>query len=287
MHKIIVLFIVLTFSKSFTFAQVKSGIPDNAKNSVVLLEKKIGDNYLPHGTGFLLKGSDSKNPIIVVTNEHVLRNSSVYVTVPADSALINYLAKINSRYVYFKQTKWELFGNKLRHEFNLIPDSTFFYNKEFDIGVFKINIGNSVDINDDNELKISSLLAINPYEIKLKKDIPLGTDVFFVGFPFSIGTELGWYYKGFTKLYSEFVPSPVIRKGCVAWISESDNRFLLDAFSYSGNSGSPIFTVNDLRNKPYLIGIVSGHLPSEESDNIGLANCIWMDEIYKLIEKLE
>ncbi len=61
----------------------------------------------------------------------------------------------------------------------------------------------------------------------------------------------------------------------------------LEAFSYSGNSGSPIYIQEAHGNPPKLIGIVSGHLRSAGSDNMGLATCIWYDEIDEVVTKLE
>ena len=81
------------------------------------------------------------------------------------------------------------------------------------------------------------------------------------------------------------IPNPLVRKGSIAWKSSKNSEFLLDAFSYGGNSGSPIFTLSDIQNRTYLIGMVTGHLPSEKSENIGLAKCIWVDDIMKLVEK--
>ncbi len=269
------------------FSQITSYFPENAVNSVVLLEKKIGDNYIPHGTGFLLQSYDTDQPIIVVTAEHLLRNSSIYVTVPADTALISFLKEKRKKRACFRNTCWELFENKLRHEFKLIKDSTFVCNKELDIAAFKLNIGNSTHIymnNDTSEVNVSPIVGLGNSLIRFKKDVLLGTNVFFVGFPFSIGTELGFYNS---KLYSDFIPNPLVRRGSVAWISSTDNLFLLDAFSYGGNSGSPVFTSSNSYNKTYLIGIVIGHLPSQYSENIGLANCVWSDEIVKLIDRLK
>ena len=268
-------------------SQVRSDFPSNAVDCVVLLEKEVNGIYQPHGTGFILKSYNVKQPTIIVTNEHVLRNRSIYITIPADSSLISFMKSRKTKTISFRNRTWELIGQKLRTEFVLIQDSTFVSNKEFDIAVFKLNIANNIVIEDTLDIKVSPILGLGLSSIKYKKDVPLGTDVFFVGFPFAIGTELGWYHKGFTRMFSESVPSPLVRKGSVAWKSSYDNTFLLDAFSYTGNSGSPIFTSTEMYSTPYLIGIIRGHLPSEKSENIGLAVCTWTDEIFKLINKLK
>lgn len=286
MKQIHILFLLLM--SQLLFSQTKSYLPDQAVRSVVLLEKKVDSLYIPHGTGFLMLSYDKEKPVTVVTNEHVLRNRYIYVTVPADTALINYMNKNKFKTITLKGQTWEFEGNKIRLEYELIPDSTFVHDKELDIAAFKINMGNSVELTDTSELQISNISSIGISTVKFKKDIPLGTEIYFIGFPFSIGTEYGWNYKGYyTKLFSETIPTPLVREGIVAWTSPNYDLFLLDAFSYSGNSGSPVFTKNDIQNQTYLIGIVAGHLPSDKSDNVGLARCIWSDKIIELTKKLK
>lgn len=280
-----VVLVVMLFFIKVSLGQVKSYFPEQSLNSVVLLEKELDNQFFPHGTGFLIYSYDSIQPMYVVTNEHVLRNQYIYVTLKADKELIDYMNSNKLKTITIQNTKWELYGEKIRHRFELIENKTYLADKELDIAVFKITIGTSVPLNDSTNLKISNAMGIPKSMIKFQKDIPLGTDTYFIGFPFSIGTELGYYNKNFTGAFAGNSPNPLVRNGSIAWISSNSNKFLLDAFSFSGNSGSPIFTKSDLQNSPFLIGIVSGHLPSERSENIGLATCTWIDSVIKLIEK--
>jgi hypothetical protein len=195
--------------------------------------------------------------------------------------------EFNQKSIAVDNHVWYLHGNKLRLKYDLIENKTFVKNKDLDIGVFSVKFQNTFYTKDTTEIKSASIKGIPKSAIKTQKEIPLGTDVYFTGFPLSIGTELGFYYKSFTGLYSDDIPNPLVRKGSVAWKSDKNNEFLLDAFSYGGNSGSPIFTIQDLTNKSYFIGMVLGHLPSEKSDNIGLARCIWSDSIIDLIKKYD
>ena len=286
-NTIFLLGLLLFIIQTQVLGQIKSYLPPKATNCLVLLEKKFNGNFVPHATGFLLQSYYIDAPVTVVTNEHVLRNRNIYVTVPADSNLVQLMRIRKKRYFNIDNTTWEVFGNKLRHDFKLIPDSTFAVNKDLDIGVFNISIGNSTTIDDSIEIKVSSIIALGSSSIKYKKDIPLGTNVFFVGFPFFIGTELGFMNNSIKRMYAENVPNPLVRSGSIAWISDNNDSFLLDAFSYPGNSGSPVITISDIQNRTYIIGIVSGHLSATGNDNIGLANCVWMDDIIELIEKLE
>lgn len=282
MNRIISLsFLLLLIGVNDSFSQTKSYFTQESLDCIVLLEKKVDSLYIPHGTGFLLFDYTRKSNFNVVTCEHVLRNKEIYICLPVDSIFAKKMREHEQTSIEFYGQKWSLIGNKLRTRYELIPNKTFIVDKKLDIGVFSINISNTAYENDTNEVKVAKIKCIPKSMIITSAKVPLGIDVYFTGFPLSIGTEYGF---GFTGLFSDNIPNPLVRKGSVAWKSNNNHEFLLDAFSYGGNSGSPIFTINDFQNKSYLIGIVLGHLPSEKSDNMGLARCIWMDDIIGLIE---
>ena len=138
-------------------------------------------------------------------------------------------------------------------------------------------------------IKIINSASIPRSIIGSKNEIEIGTEINFLGFPFSIGTGKGYFFSGY---YADESNTPLLRTGSVAWKSKRDPAFLLDAISYSGNSGSPIFTkAGVLGGNPKLIGIVTGHLfdlrLGKEADiNIGLAQCIWIDEVLQLCNLL-
>lgn len=287
MNKTILLLILLITGINNSFTQTKSYFSEESLDCIVLLEKKVDSLYLPHGTGYLLYDYTGKSSYNVVTCEHLLRNKDIYVCLPVNSVFAKRMRKSGQNSIEFYGHKWLLSGNKLRMRYELIPNKTFVSDKNLDIGVFSIIISNTVFENDTTEIKVAKIKGIPKSMISTSDKIPLGIDVYFTGFPFSIGTEYGLYLKGFTGLYSDAIPNPLVRKGSVAWKSNNNHEFLLDAFSYGGNSGSPIFTLNDFQNKSYLIGMVLGHLPSEKSENIGLARCIWVDDIIRLIEKYD
>ena len=281
---IVTLFMLfIYFNKSYT--QIKSYFAEESLDCIVLLEKKVDTTYMPHGTGFLLYNYSRKSAYNVVTCEHVLRNRDIYLCIPVDSVFSNKMMAAGQDSIKFINQVWFLTGNKLRTRYELEENKNFLSNKLLDIAVFSINISNDAFENDTMKVNVGKTKGVPRSMIRLKKDIPLGTDVYFTGFPLSIGTEHGFYFKGFTGLYSDNIPNPLARKGSVAWKSDFNHEFLLDAFSYGGNSGSPVFTINDIQNKSYLIGMVLGHLPSENSENIGLAKCIWIDNILELIER--
>ncbi len=119
-------------------------------------------------------------------------------------------------------------------------------------------------------------------KIRFRKDVSLGDEFYFIGFP------LG--------LFVDKRLSPILRSGTVAWMSDESTHFILDAFSFGGNSGSPVFSKIILGRKPgelnwedaYLSGMVVGHFYDENDHkiNIGLAKCLWIDEIIKLTEDM-
>jgi hypothetical protein len=281
--KIAICILFLTFTPDLK-AQTKSQFSENSLKCIVLLEKKVDSIFVPHGTGFLIYDYSWKKSAVLVTCEHVLRNSEIYICLPVNSEFVDKMQELGQKTIISNGQVWTLNGNKIRTKYELVRNKTFTSDKNLDIGVLSFNAPNKLVLPDSTILKATSIQTIPKSEIAYKKFIPLGMDVYFTGFPLSIGTELGWYNRGFTGLYSESVPNPLVRKGSVAWKSDTNKEFLLDAFSYGGNSGSPIFTINDLQNDTKLIGMVIGHLPSEKSDNIGLARCVWIDDIMDLIK---
>jgi len=116
---------------------------------------------------------------------------------------------------------------------------------------------------------------------------------------YSIQTNIGNLLTG---RYTSKVSSPVLRTGIVSWKSDESNEFLLDALSYSGNSGSPVFTKAKIgKAGPDLIGMVTGHLNEElefedknnlmkkpkSHGNMGLAICVWIDDILEVVKIAE
>ena len=278
--------ILLVFSFFDLNGQIKSTFPQETLDCIVLLEKMTDTGLIVHGTGFLLLGGSfdlPKNVVIVVTNEHVLRNPEIYVSFPMGNELLNVLdfLKIpnqpNSKVIQINEDiVLDISGNTLKYKHRLIKDSTFVINKDLDIAAFIVKSVGYIG-SGDNKFVIAKTVGIPNTLIKKKSDIPLGTNVFFPGFPFGIGSN-----QGNLKL----TPSPLVRKGSVAWISNEKNEFLLDAFSFSGNSGSPVFTTTEINEGPFLIGLVKGHY-GPDYENFGLTICTWSDEILILVEKLQ
>jgi hypothetical protein len=286
----------------------------------VLLEKRVENQYVPHGTGFLLYSYQKDKNYTLITCEHVLRNKEIYVTVEADSAIIEELSQQGVNKLILQNAVWTLEGNFFRTRIELIENVTFVKHDYLDIAAIPLNMASGVSKlsgSDTIAIKVSRVKGIPKSQIKQKNQIRLGEDVYFLGFPFMIGTYTGYqiptaYGALQTGDYQEPIYNPVLRSGIVGWKSNNHKKFLLDALSYGGNSGSPIFTKVKLEaglkiSPPHLIGMVIGHLgeeanielpksntPDEKTvpvvkpiGNSGLAICLWIDDILEVVDKAE
>ncbi len=116
----------------------------------------------------------------------------------------------------------------------------------------------------------------------------IGEDVYFIGFPYTIGTKSGIIGNG---LFADIRINPALRHGIISWKHSDLNRFLIDGFSFGGNSGSPIFTKTQRDGSRYLAGIITGHLSDSNIPtadiNFGLAICTSYNVIEKLIKQLK
>jgi len=259
--------------------------------STVLLERELNGTCIHHGTGFVINPYFSKVPIII-TCEHVLKNSSIFITLEVDSIFRNYvrsLSQFNQREVLKKlnnnNTIWNISDNYLRVKIDLIKDSTLYRHPDgLDIAAFKTYIPGKFSTKD-SIYKITNVVQIGISRIAGRNNIKLGDDSYFIGFPFGIGSPKSVFSN---NRYFTSTPKHLLRKGTIAWLSDDYDEFLLDAMSYGGNSGSPLFQINsNNKDKPpyYLIGIVIGHLEDTLSrQNHGLAKCLSSDEIMKVIK---
>lgn len=224
---------------------------------IIALDKINGKQLIHHGTGFLLYNYGEPNKNYVATCEHVLRNSSIVVKIPATEEFRKSANETGKRNIQQNSRFWLFDGFNLLTEYKLVLDSTFVKDDSLDIGVFAIELPGTVVYNSDT-IKITNRKSIPKSLMKRKNEIEIGTEIYFLGFPFSIGTNSGYVNTG---SYSDYISNPLLRTGIVAWKSNNSKEFLLDAFSYGGNSGSPVFCKREVfGGTPYLIGMVIGHL---------------------------
>ncbi len=259
--------------------------------ATILIEKKIEETYIPHGTGFLIYPYNIDKTIII-TCEHILRNPEIYITLPISDTL----RKITTTLEVEEKIKikeilrsldviWEPDELFFRKKINLVENENFFKHPNgLDIAGIKVSFPSHLLI-DGHWIKVYNKKLIPRSIISSKFDVSLGDDCYYVGFPFGIGTPISLFND---PIFTSKPPNPVLRRSSIAWISDKDNFFLLDSFSFPGNSGSPVFRVQYEPGKPpfNLIGIIFGHLESDKN-NIGLATCYFTDEILKVIQLID
>lgn len=256
--------------------------------STILLEKEENGIFIPHGTGFLILPYKSKSSI-VITCEHLLRNNSIFLTIEIEKKYrdtVRSLPKSEQKEIVEQLKKddvlWNTSEDFFRIKVNLKKDSSFFIHPEsLDIAAIKIHIWGTMPINNTS-YKFCNLKQIGISRILERDKISVGDDIYFIGFPSGIGSPDSSPSK---KYFTTKSPKHALRKGIISWISEDYDEFLLDAISLNGNSGSPVFKVNYKPGEPpyFLIGIIIGHLENEKF-NIGLARCLSIDEIKKVIK---
>lgn len=252
---------------------------------VVSLEKEDSlGKIIPHGTGFCIYNYGNPNELIVVTNEHNLRNGYIYIKSAVTDSAFRFMIRYKIDTVTVDGQAWVLDGYNLHTKVFLKYGVNYLPHDSLDFAIFKVPSFSGINIGTDST-KVFKTTSLPLSLIKSKNDVKLGTPVYFVGFPFGIGHSYGFTVS---DSYNDEKLTPLVRRGIVAWKSDTKKEFLLDAFSYPGNSGSPVFSETGVFGEsPGLIGIVFAHLGQNGSNaNIGLARCYWVDDILDLIKRL-
>ncbi|HRO47670.1 serine protease [Agriterribacter sp.] len=278
-----ILFVLLLFAQ---VAQGQGYFSTELIDCVVSLEKEDSlGKIIPHGTGFCIYNYNNPGELIVVTNEHVLRNGYIYIKSAVTDSAFRFMMRYKIDTVTVDGQAWVLDGYNLHTKVFLKYGVNYLPHESLDIAIFKVPSFSGINIGTDS-VKVFKTTSLPLSLIKSKNDVKLGTPVYFVGFPFGIGHSYGFTIP---DSYNDEKLTPLVRRGIVAWKSDTKKEFLLDAFSYPGNSGSPVYSETGVfGKKPGLIGIVYGHLgqPGKDGSNFGLARCYWVDEILELIKRL-
>jgi len=270
--------------------------------ATVLIERSDGEAVVPHGTGFLLWNYASPNSPIIVTCAHLLKRDKVLVRVNADSSLIAFATRTRQRFIRVNGRTWEVVDRTLRTEIDLhtLGPGALATDSLSDVGAFIIDVGSHIQVGTDQPgMKFADVIKISASAMRRRQALSLGDELYFVGFPCGIGVG--------TQL------EPVIRSGSVAWLSQASHEFLIDALSYGGNSGSPVFSKAIFGRRPgdaswdapYLVAMVIGHVSNtvegvlvqpdpkrpvverqSVASNIGLVRCVWIDDILKVTQQL-
>jgi hypothetical protein len=262
------------------YGQNQGWISDEAIFTTVLLEKEQGGKIVPHGTGFLIYNYNSKLNDFLVTCSHLLKRDKIYITIPPSTKYKKFIESTKQTTFDFDNDTWIFSNGILRVVKKLKKLETYVSDDSLDIAIIPINIP-AFKIESDT-VSISDRRGIPKSQIGKKENITLGSEVFFTGFPLMIGTPMGYLGKG---IYSSKISNPLVRTGTIAYVSNDEDEFLLDAFSYGGNSGSPVFLKPNIDNQqPFLIGMILGHLGDSSPDsNMGLARCMSINKIIELI----
>ena len=271
--------------------------------ATVLIEKMKDNKFYSHGTGFLLYNYENPKNYIIVTCAHLIKNrKEIFVRMNIDSTINEILKEKKVNSIFSDKNDWIVIQNNIIFRIYLKSNpKTFVINDSLDIGAFLLNIPILTIQNDTTQkvIKFAKKLGIPKSGIKFRDKLSLGDEVYFIGFPFGIGASN--------------IISPLVRSGSIAWLSDNSSEFLLDSFSFGGNSGSPVFCKVLLGTKvgqivwdaPKLIGMIIGHhgikldniltqpnpneLKFEKGSidmNFGLARCVFIDDILKVTEKL-
>jgi len=110
--------------------------------------------------------------------------------------------------------------------------------------------------------KFDVIVLVPDFQITPKTDVKftmdnlyIGQDIYFLGFPFGLKTELG-------ELNSNF-PIPFVKKGICSAIDFTNKEFIkiwIDGFSNPGFSGGPIIFKDYSSGNFKIAGLLKGHL---------------------------
>jgi S1-C subfamily serine protease len=250
LRSIICFALLVSFSVPTT-AKGRSALPVNWEKCVVLLEKEVQDengaiDTLPHGTGFLFY--DRWLGLLLVTNRHLLQGR--------DRVLVRYNRADFDPAVHpvrYHREPCELIGQNSTPLWKGHPNPTV------DVAAVRLPYP-SVKV-DDAEIEYPRFMDFD--------SLTVGEDVFFFGFPLGF---LGLKGKGDFPIlrsgvvsYKAFeltaIPTTFFETKCTGFAPIDSAMFLIDGFSFPGNSGSPVLTRVTASDKGRLVGIVTGHIP--------------------------
>jgi len=174
--------------------------------ATVLIEKiDSNHNFIPHGTGFLIYNYDKKSSeLIVVTCAHLLKGKSeICVRVNPDTSIVGKLSF--GKYQGALINNALITNNSIRFIVDLKKIPTFFHPQK-DIAAFYFSVPAIYQQKDSitRLLKLVDILSIPKSGIRFKKDLSLGDEAYFIGFPLGYGA-------------AQFV-EPIIRSGSIAWL---------------------------------------------------------------------
>lgn len=248
--KLIVNTILLLAFAFSTRADAQVYLPKYWEKCAVMIEKEWQDtngtiDTLGHGTGFLF--TDSLLGDFLITNRHILKGRPLI-------------------FIRYNKAEFDVKTDKIRYHREPCPltdaDGRPLWkgHPDSEVDVAAVRIGKPRDVSVDARL-------FDYQRFKYIDDLEVGEDVYFFGFPLGIVGRKGM---------GDF---PILRSGIVSYKSLELTRigdaiidsamFLIDGFSFAGNSGSPLLTRATSQTKAKLIGIIRGHVRNMEQHVVG------------------
>ena len=227
--------------------------------------QKVNGHLKSHGTAFILynynPGSDES---ILVTCEHVTHHDTLIAAVPATDSLKNALLRNKQHSLTYtsstgKQTI-EFDGVNLLFSIPVQQNNNYYKHPRLDLATIFCNLPTVLLNNQNTTVQLTEMKTLPRSVISNRNEMYAGQEITFIGFPSGIGTKNGFFGS---NMYRDAKSNPLFRKGIVSWTSEEAELFLVDGFSYGGNSGSPIFSVPNAESGGKFLGMVIGHLNDE------------------------
>ncbi|MEO5892485.1 MAG: serine protease [Ferruginibacter sp.] len=277
--KILLLLLIMQLSKICT-AQIKE-FYKTTSNAAILLYKKEGDRLIAHGTAFLLCNYDNgSDETILITCEHVTHHDTLIAAIPAtDSLRKEFIRQKQTTITFATNNGFQTVGfdgNNLLFSIPVKQGINCYRHSTLDLVAIFCDLPNTLLNTQNNTIPLTNLKTLPKSYISDKNEMYPGQEITFVGFPSGIGTQNGFYG---TSLGRDQKTNPLFRKGIISWTSDNADIFLVDGFSYGGNSGSPVFSIPNSESSGKLIGMVFGHLNDEVE-----VNKIVMDSVDDKIE---
>jgi hypothetical protein len=234
-----------------------------------------------NGSGFYLR---KNHKLFLVTAKHVLFDSSEMLL--SDKIYVksyNFFRKAES-YFSLDLSKLEIlkkgYTDVALVHFADIPEND-------DADDFSINMLEGYNAEGEmGNLMVAPVSIIEPL-----KNVSISNDVYILGYPQSLGAE------GSNQIEKD---RPLIRKGIVAGINNSNSTIILDCPTYFGNSGGIVFELDEINAIQYrykIIGVATEYIPFHEHlyskelnyvntnlENSGFSVAVPMDTILELIE---
>ncbi len=276
---------------------IANWLPIDNSGPAASIEVLIEGKFFFSGTGFFISVGPENNDekyvdpksMYLITCDHVVTSNSVGVRIPVTETFAEMMK--DNQGVKFPMTDgkyWMIDGRTIRGEIELIEGENFYRNKDRDLAAIKVNIPSASE-SENGVLLISQISVIGRNSISLEAELNIGQEIYFVGFPFGMGTVQGHLNSG---EFASNPPIPIVRSGMISWKDRNNPYFLVDAMVYPGNSGGPVYTKSTAFNTPVkLIGMVHAYYfdpkRPELQLNLGLAKVSWMNNIFDLIEEWE